>query len=115
MSSTPTRPLVTVDDYEAVARERLTPMAYDYYRSGADEEHTLRRNRDAFERYEIWYRTLVDVAEPRLATTVLGEPVAFPILVAPTAYQRLACPEGELATARAATSSRVVVARVDAQ
>jgi 4-hydroxymandelate oxidase len=92
--------LVTVDDYESVARERLSPMAYDYYRSGADEEHTLRRNRDAFARYEIWYRTLVDVSAPHLATTVLGAPVAFPILVAPTAYHRLACPEGERATAR---------------
>jgi 4-hydroxymandelate oxidase len=96
--------LVTVDDYEAVARERLSPMAYDYYRSGADEEHTLRRNRDAFARYEIWYRTLVDVSAPRLATTILGDPVAFPILVAPTAYHRLACSEGECATARAAAS-----------
>jgi len=96
--------LVTVDDYEAAAREQLSPMAYDYYRSGADEELTLRRNRDAFARHELWYRTLVDVAAPRLATTVLGDPVAFPILVAPTAYQRLACDEGERATARAAAS-----------
>lgn len=96
--------LVTVDDYESAARERLTPMAYDYYRSGADEEHTLRRNREAFSRYEIWYRTLVDVASPRLATTILGEDVAFPILVAPTAYHRLACAEGERATARAAAA-----------
>lgn len=93
--------LVTVDDYEAAARERLTPMAYDYYRSGADEEHTLRRNREAFSRHEIWYRTLAGVSAPRLETTVLGAPVAFPILVAPTAYQRLACAEGECATARA--------------
>ncbi|MBX3202136.1 MAG: alpha-hydroxy-acid oxidizing protein [Labilithrix sp.] len=94
--------LVTVDDYEVAARERLTPMAYDYYRSGADEEHTLRRNRDAFARYELWYRTMVDVSAPRVATTVLGDDVAFPILVAPTAYHRLACAEGERATARAA-------------
>ena len=96
--------LVTVDDYESAARERLAPMAYDYYRSGADEEHTLRRNREAFSRYEIWYRTLVDVATPRLATTVLGDDVAFPILVAPTAYHRLACAEGERATSRAAAA-----------
>lgn len=99
-----TSSLVTVDDYESAARERLAPMAYDYYRSGADEEHTLRRNREAFSRYEIWYRTLVDVATPRLATTVLGEDVAFPILVAPTAYHRLACVDGERATARAAAA-----------
>lgn len=97
----PNPTLVTVDDYESVARERLSPTAYDYYRSGSDEEHTLRRNRDAFARYEIWYRTLVDVSAPTLSTTVLGTPVAFPILVAPTAYHRLACAEGERATARA--------------
>src|SRR4029078_8661870 len=98
--------LVTIDDYESAARERLSPMAYDYYRSGADEEHTLRRNRDAFGRYEIWYRTLVDVTAPRIATTILGEQVAFPILVAPTAYHALAHPEAERATARAAAALR---------
>jgi isopentenyl diphosphate isomerase/L-lactate dehydrogenase-like FMN-dependent dehydrogenase len=102
--STSVSMLVTVDDYEAAARERLTAMAYDYFRSGADEEHALRRNRDAFARYEIWYRTLVDVSEPKLETTILGTPVAFPILVAPTAYHRLACLEGEPATARAAAA-----------
>lgn len=97
----PSSTLVTVDDYEAAARTRLSAMAYDYYRSGADEEHTLRRNREAFARYEIWYRTLVDVAAPSIATTILGDPVAFPILVAPTAYHALAHPEAERATARA--------------
>lgn len=93
---------VTIDDFEAAARAVLSPMAYDYYRSGADEEHTLRRNREAFASYEIWYRTLVDVACPRVATTVLGSDVSCPILVAPTAYHRLAHVDGEPATARAA-------------
>lgn len=92
---------VTVDDFEAVARARLSAMAYDYYRSGADEEHTLLRNRDAWTTYELWYRTLVDVAAPRLGTSVLGTKVSSPILVAPTAYHCLAAPEGERATARA--------------
>ncbi len=104
MNPAPSAPLVTVDDYEATARARLSSMAYDYFRSGADEEHTLRRNREAFARYEIWYRTLVDVAEPRIATTVLGSPVAFPILIAPTAYHALAHPEAERATTRAAAA-----------
>jgi 4-hydroxymandelate oxidase len=94
--------LVTVDDFEEAARARLSKAAYDYYRSGADEEHTLRRNREAFARYAIAYRVLVDVSEPRLSTTVLGTSVASPILVAPTAYHKLAHPDGECATARAA-------------
>lgn len=93
---------VTVDDFEALAKTRLSAMAYDYYRSGADEEQTLSRNREAFARYEIWYRTLVNVSAPQIATTVLGRTVASPILIAPTAYHSLAHPDGERATARAA-------------
>jgi 4-hydroxymandelate oxidase len=96
---------VTVDDFEIAARARLSAMAYDYYRSGADEEHTLRRNRDAWARYELWYRTLVDVGAPRVTTSVLGTELASPILVAPTAYHCLADPDGERATARAAAAA----------
>jgi isopentenyl diphosphate isomerase/L-lactate dehydrogenase-like FMN-dependent dehydrogenase len=93
---------VTVDDFEALAKTRLSAMAYDYYRSGADEEHTLNRNREAFARYEIWYRTLVNVTAPKIATTVQGRVVKSPILIAPTAYHLLAHADGERATARAA-------------
>jgi 4-hydroxymandelate oxidase len=100
--------LVTIDDFEEAARARLPEMVYDYYRSGADEEHTLRRNRDAFAAYEIWYRTLVDVGCPELETTVLGTKLASPICIAPTAYHRLACPDGEQATARAAAKARTL-------
>lgn len=96
---------VTVDDFEVLARARLSATAYDYYRSGADEEVTLRRNRDAWTTYEIWYRALVDVSAPRLATSVLGTDVASPILVAPTAYHALADEAGEAATARAAAAA----------
>ncbi|NUP14247.1 MAG: alpha-hydroxy-acid oxidizing protein [Polyangiaceae bacterium] len=77
-------------------------MAYDYYRSGSDAEQALRRNVRAFRDYVIWYRVLVDVAERDLSTTVQGFPVSTPILIAPTAYHKLAHPDGEIATARAA-------------
>jgi 4-hydroxymandelate oxidase len=100
--------LVTIDDYEAAAKERLSPMAYDYYRSGADEEHTLTRNREAFARFELWYRALVDVEEPRIATSVLGETIPCPIAIAPTASHALAAPEAERATARAAAEASVL-------
>ena len=96
---------LTIDDWEALAKTRLGAMAYDYYRSGADDEHTLRRNREAYARFEIWYRTLVDVAEPNIGTSVLGTSLPTPILVAPTAYHRLADPAGEAATARAAAAA----------
>ncbi|CAN5925029.1 alpha-hydroxy acid oxidase [soil metagenome] len=96
---------ITVDDFEAAARARLPAMAYDYYRSGADEEHTLHRNRDAWTRYELWYRTLVDVSAPQTSTTLLGTRVASPILVAPTAYHLLADPDGERSTSCAAAAA----------
>ena len=96
---------VTIDDFEDAARARLSKMAYDYYRSGSDEEHTLRRNRDAWTGFELWYRTLVDVSATQLATTVLGTAVSSPILIAPTAYHALADEGGERATARAAAAS----------
>ncbi|AUX26292.1 mycofactocin system heme/flavin oxidoreductase MftD [Sorangium cellulosum] len=99
----PAPSLLTVDDFERAARARLSRMAYDYFRSGADEGRTLRENRRAFRRLEIHYRVLVDVAERDMSTTLLGTKVPFPILVAPTAYHRLAHPDGEIASSRAAS------------
>lgn len=102
------RKLLTVRDYERIARQRLSKAAYDYFRSGSEEERALAKNEEAYRKYVVWYRVLVDVAERELATTVLGTPVAMPILIAPTAYHKLAAPEGELATARAAESAGTV-------
>ncbi|MDI1447049.1 alpha-hydroxy acid oxidase [Polyangium sp. 6x1] len=95
--------LLTVRDFERAARAALSAMAYDYYRSGADAERTLRENLRAYRRWEIHSRVLVDVSRLTLETEILGAPVSMPILIAPTAYHKLAHPEGELATARAAT------------
>ena len=93
---------VNVFDFEAIARERLSPDAYDYYAGGAHDEVSLRGNRAAYDRLSLAYRVLVDVSRRDLSTTVLGQPVSMPVLVAPTAFHRLADPEGEVATVRAA-------------
>jgi 4-hydroxymandelate oxidase len=100
---------VNVLDLEVIARERLSPEAYDYYVGGADEEVTLRENRAAYDRLCLAYRVLVDVSRRELATSVLGQPVSMPVLVAPTAFHGLATPEGELATARAASAAGTVM------
>jgi 4-hydroxymandelate oxidase len=63
-------------------------MGYDYYASGANDEITLRENRAAYERITLLPRMLVDVSVRDMSTTVLGEPVSMPILIAPTALQR---------------------------
>ena len=101
--------MINVDDFEKAARERLDPGAYGYYAGGAGDERTLRANVEAYTRWELRPRVLVDVSEVSTSTTVLGTEVELPVLVAPTAFHRLADPEGELATARAAAAAGTVM------
>lgn len=93
---------------EARARAALPQQAWDYYASGADAERCLARNLAAFERQLVHYRVLVDVAQRSLATRVLDAPIALPVVVAPTAFHRLACTDGELASVRAAGAAGTV-------
>ncbi|HEY5145829.1 MAG TPA: alpha-hydroxy acid oxidase, partial [Polyangiaceae bacterium] len=96
-------------ELEELAREKLTAMAYGYYASGALEEVTLRENIAAWARLPLHYRVLVDVSNRDLSTTVLGTPVSMPVLVAPTAFHKLACEAGELATVRATAAEGTVM------
>ena len=100
---------LNVHDYEALARERLDGNAWEYFRGGAGDETTLRANRNALERWKLQPRVLVDVSAVDTATTVLGTHVTAPILVAPVALQKLAHPEGEAATARAAAAAGTIM------
>jgi 4-hydroxymandelate oxidase len=93
--------LLTVRDFERAARRVLSKQAYDYYRSGADGERTLRDNLRAFDRWTLHPHVLADVAEIDLSIELLGDRFPSPIGVAPTAYHKLATPDGESATARA--------------
>lgn len=90
-------------DLEAMAASRAPAAAWDYYRSGAHDELTLGRNRAAWAEIALHYRVLVDVSRRSTATTVLGRELASPVVIAPTAFHGLVHPDGELATARAAS------------
>ncbi len=96
-----------IDDFEAIAHERLSEMAFAYYAGGAGDERTLSRNRSAWEEMSIWYRVMVDVSKRSSATTLLDMPLSFPLLVAPTALHKMAHSEGESATARACGSAGI--------
>lgn len=98
-----------LEDFEEMARRRMTRMAFDYYAGGSGDEWTLRENRRAFERWVLRPRVLVDVTSVESSTTVLGRSMPFPVLLAPTGFQALAHPLGELATARAAASMDVTM------
>ncbi|MFL5965166.1 MAG: alpha-hydroxy acid oxidase [Gaiellaceae bacterium] len=100
---------INVWDYEQVAQDVLDANALAYFAGGSGDEVTLRDNLAAFERRRLRPRVLVDVREVSTATTVLGTDVALPILVAPLAMQRLAHPDGEVATARAAAAAGTVM------
>ncbi len=100
--------LLNSDDYEDEARARLSPGAYGYFAGGSEDEITLRDNRAAWERMALLPRVLVDVSRRNLTTTVMGSPVAMPVLLAPCAMNALAHPDGELAVARAASATGVL-------
>jgi (S)-2-hydroxy-acid oxidase len=81
---------LNVAEYQEQARKVLTHNAYSYYVSGARDEITLRENEDAFKRIFIMPRFLRNVARVDCSTTILGENVSSPILIAPCAMHKLA-------------------------
>jgi len=97
--------LLNVADYARAARSKLLIDHFDYYEGGALDEITLRENTAGWERLKLHYRVLAGVGERELTTTVLGQPISMPIIVAPTAFHKLACESGEIATARAAKAA----------
>jgi isopentenyl diphosphate isomerase/L-lactate dehydrogenase-like FMN-dependent dehydrogenase len=101
--------LLNVRDYEREAERLLDPGAFGYFAGGAGDEVTLRENLEAFSRWQLRPRVLVDVSRVTTATEVLGREVSMPLLVAPTAFQRLAHADGELATARATAAAGTVM------
>lgn len=98
-------PPVNVADYQRIASDLLAPGPGGYYNGGAGDENTLRENVAAWSRITLRPRVCVDVGDVSTAATVLGEQLSMPILVAPTALQKMAHPDGELAMARAAQAT----------
>jgi isopentenyl diphosphate isomerase/L-lactate dehydrogenase-like FMN-dependent dehydrogenase len=92
----------TIEDVRRLARRRLPRLAFDFIDGGADAELSLRRNTEAFELRSLRPRQLVGVAARDLRTTVLGQPIELPVLVAPTGMSRVAGRGGDVAGARAA-------------
>jgi 4-hydroxymandelate oxidase len=100
-----------LDLMEEEARRRIGEMPYAYFAGGAEHERLLADNIAAWGRHRLHPHVLVDVSKVDTSTTVLGTPVALPVLAAPTAIQGLAHPDGEVASARgtAAAGSLMVL------
>ncbi|KAL8242733.1 hypothetical protein R6Q59_013035 [Mikania micrantha] len=100
---------VNVKEYQELAKQALPKMNYDYFAGGSEDQHTLRENNDAFQRIIILPRILVDVSKIDMSTTILGYKTSAPIMIAPTSMHKLAHPEGEILTAKAAAACNVIM------
>ena len=94
--------MINIFDFEPECKARVPKAAYEYVSGGSWDEWTLRRNRQAFEKFMFRPRFLVEVDKLDLSTTLFGQKLQMPILVAPTGTHAILHPDGELATARAA-------------
>ncbi len=99
--------LLNLFDYEQAAQEVMAAGAYAYYAGGVTDNITLRDNRAAFERIRLRPRMLMGIDAVSLETTIQGEQMAMPVMIAPTAVNRLAHPEAELGVARAAQGAGI--------
>lgn len=100
---------INLDDYERLARTHLESTAYDYFAGASWDGVTLRANRTSYNDIALRPRMLVDVTVRDKTVELFGCNLSMPVVVAPMAFQGMAHPDGELATARAATSSGTVM------
>ncbi|MFY1635028.1 alpha-hydroxy acid oxidase [Solwaraspora sp. WMMB335] len=100
---------VNVADLREVARRRLDPVLDSYFAGGAGDERTLRDNEAAFDAYRILPRVLRGVGTRDLRTKLFGETISMPVLVSPTAFHRLAHPDGEAGCARATAAADTIM------
>jgi len=91
-----------VNDFRALAKKRLPFPIFDYIDGAADDEVTRRRNTEAYERCDLVPNVLAGVENIDMSTTVMGQKLAMPLFLSPTALQRLFHWQGERAVARAA-------------
>jgi len=96
-----------VEELRRVAMRRVPRFAFEYLEGGAEDEASLRRNRDVFERIAWLPRTLAGAGVPVLSTEVLGETLHLPLVIAPTGFNGMLWPQGDLALARAAATAGI--------
>jgi len=101
------RKAANVDDLRKLAKRRLPIGVFDYIDGGAEDEITLRRNVAAYKKVSFKPRVLRDMANIDTSTSLFGRRLAFPLVLAPTGFTRIAHSQGELAVIRAATRAGI--------
>jgi (S)-mandelate dehydrogenase len=93
---------LNIADLREIARRRVPGFAFEYVEGGAEDEATLRENREALERLKLIPRILIDTSARHQRVAILGRPANAPLVIAPTGLNGMLHPEGDLALARAA-------------
>ena len=94
-----------IEALRAEARRVLPRAVFDFVDGGAGDEHTLRRNMSAFDDVALYPRPIGGTASRDLSTTLFGRRISMPLIVPPTGLAGLLWPDGEAASARAATKA----------
>lgn len=94
--------IACINDYIPYAKKNLTPMTWEYIHSGSADDITFQRNACVYQDIYLNSRVLTDATQGTTETQLFGQTLACPLLLAPVAYQKLAHPDGEIATAMAA-------------
>ncbi len=98
---------VTIGDLRDIARRQVPRAVFDYVDGAAEEETSLRRTREAFQKVEFIPQVLRDVSSVDPSTKILGKPSALPLVFAPTGFTRMMNTEGEPAVARVAQNTGI--------
>lgn len=96
-----------IDDYRAIAKKRLPAGVFDYIDGAAEDESAMSRNASRFGDRTLVPRVLRDVSSIDTRTEILGGSASMPLIIAPTGFPRIAHPDGELATAKAAAKHEI--------
>ena len=99
--------IVSVAEFEPLARAVMEPAAWDYVAGGAWDEQSIAEADLAWRRRRLRPRVLVDVRHVDPSTTMAGDPAALPLAIAPMAAHGLAHADAEIATARAAAAAGI--------
>ena len=95
---------LNIADLREIARRRVPGFAFEYVEGGAEDEATLRRNREAFTALRFVPQTLIDTSGRSLGTSVFGRPCSAPLVIAPTGLNGMLHPDGDIGLARAAAA-----------
>ena len=100
---------INIRDFEDFARKKLESSIFDFFYGGAGDEITLKENGSAYNFIKLIPKILTGVTHSDTSTSILGQSVSCPIMIAPMAFQKLCHPNGELETAKGSKDANIVM------